>query len=231
MRHAFTLIELLVVIAIIAILAAILFPVFSSAKHAAKRSACLSNLRQIALANEMYIADHDDRMPWVPDNELQLTPEVNGGGKRYVVVGSFMPLWNPYVQNVQIFRSPAIGRKLTGWRSWFEAPWRRHGTDLPEKGETHYMSDLLAETDRSSPRFARGRSPASVVAAKGTSVSEQEWLMTPFFEAQWWEYAHTLWAVNGDEPPEDGWSAHVGGRNQVYLDTHAKWIRKDVRSP
>ena len=109
MRRAFTLIELLVVIAIITILAAILFPVFSSAKHAAKRSACLSNLRQIALANELYITDHDDRMPWVPDSELQLTPEVNSGGKRYAVVGSFMPLWKPYAKNVQIYRSPAIG--------------------------------------------------------------------------------------------------------------------------
>jgi prepilin-type N-terminal cleavage/methylation domain-containing protein/prepilin-type processing-associated H-X9-DG protein len=62
-RRAFTLIELLVVIAIIAILAAILFPVFSRAKEAAKQSTCLSNLKNIGLAFNIYGADADDMFP------------------------------------------------------------------------------------------------------------------------------------------------------------------------
>jgi len=62
-RSAFTLIELLVVIAIIAILAAILFPVFAQAKTSAKRSADLSNVKQIALGVTMYSADNDDMVP------------------------------------------------------------------------------------------------------------------------------------------------------------------------
>ncbi|MHB9037155.1 MAG: type II secretion system protein [Armatimonadota bacterium] len=62
-KRGFTLIELLVVIAIIAILAAILFPVFASAKDKAKQSACLSNLRQLATAFNLYLQDNSDTWP------------------------------------------------------------------------------------------------------------------------------------------------------------------------
>lgn len=65
MRRAFTLIELLVVIAIIAILAAILFPVFAQAKAAAKKASCLSNQRQLGQALMMYIGENDDTYPFV----------------------------------------------------------------------------------------------------------------------------------------------------------------------
>ncbi len=62
-RRAFTLIELLVVIAIIAILAAILFPVFARARENARRASCQSNLKQIALGIYMYTQDYDERFP------------------------------------------------------------------------------------------------------------------------------------------------------------------------
>src|SRR5436305_12633601 len=61
---AFTLIELLVVIAIIAILAAILFPVFAQARDKARQAACLSNLKQIGSGLAMYVQDYDERMPY-----------------------------------------------------------------------------------------------------------------------------------------------------------------------
>jgi prepilin-type N-terminal cleavage/methylation domain-containing protein len=63
MKRAFTLIELLVVIAIIAILAAILFPVFAQAKVAAKKTAAVSNVKQIGMATMQYMADYDDTFP------------------------------------------------------------------------------------------------------------------------------------------------------------------------
>ena len=62
-RRGFTLIELLVVIAIIAILAAILFPVFAQARDKARMATCLSNCKQIGLATMMYAQDYDERLP------------------------------------------------------------------------------------------------------------------------------------------------------------------------
>jgi len=62
-KQAFTLIELLVVIAIIAILAAILFPVFAQAREKARATACLSNMKQIGLGIFMYVQDYDETMP------------------------------------------------------------------------------------------------------------------------------------------------------------------------
>ena len=63
MKRGFTLIELLVVIAIIAILAAILFPVFAKAREKARQTSCLNNQRQICLAATMYCQDHDEMFP------------------------------------------------------------------------------------------------------------------------------------------------------------------------
>ena len=63
-RSGFTLIELLVVIAIIAILAAILFPVFAQAREKARQTTCLSNCKQIALAFQMYQQDYDGSFTW-----------------------------------------------------------------------------------------------------------------------------------------------------------------------
>jgi len=95
MRHkGFTLIELLVVIAIIAILAAILFPVFAQAKEAAKKSAEVSNIKQLNLAAVMYSADNDDTFPlaWWNDGA--------GTGQIWHFV-----IW-PYTKNYDIFKTP-----------------------------------------------------------------------------------------------------------------------------
>lgn len=76
-RRAFTLIELLVVIAILAIIAALLFPVFSNARESARTTRCLSNLRQIALALQLYLSDYSDTFPMnrFPDAQRPLSSE------------------------------------------------------------------------------------------------------------------------------------------------------------
>ena len=80
MRQAFTLIELLVVIAIIAILAAILFPVFAQAREQARSAACLSNFKQIGLSIHMYAQDFDEQFPmgtYSGPRNWEVNPDVN----------------------------------------------------------------------------------------------------------------------------------------------------------
>ena len=111
-RSAFTLIELLVVIAIIAVLAGLLSPALGRAKRLSLRSACLSNLHQIGLGTAMYAGDFRGRMPWAPDENLQLTPPVDSGGKRYARMGGFMPVLNPYLPDVRVWQPPRPERPL-----------------------------------------------------------------------------------------------------------------------
>ena len=100
-KKAFTLIELLVVIAIIAILAAILFPVFTQAKDAAKKTQSISNMKQIALSSLMYSADYDDTLPMSAYMKMPVAPDPRP------VIFSVYDAVQPYMKNVQIFVSPS----------------------------------------------------------------------------------------------------------------------------
>jgi prepilin-type N-terminal cleavage/methylation domain-containing protein len=227
--HAFTLIELLVVIAIIAVLAGLLTPALARAKRLSLRSACLSNLHQIGLGASMYTGDFRGRMPWIPDESLQLTPPVDSGGKRYARMGGFMPVLHPYLPDIRVWQSPPVRKTATNaWQSNFVGPWLDARGEDPLRGTANYISDKLGETDTKKARYLRDRTPEDCAALRGTSVSDEEWLMTPFFEKPWWASYRTAWSVGTSEPPSGGWSAHHGGRNQLYLDFHASWVRRDI---
>jgi prepilin-type N-terminal cleavage/methylation domain-containing protein/prepilin-type processing-associated H-X9-DG protein len=106
-RRGFTLIELLVVIAIIAILAAILFPVFAKARGKARQTACLSNLRQLGTAMLSYCQDYDEKYP------AQNIAHYVGGPTGYPQDACCVErnLWShvvqPYIRNVQLFQCPS----------------------------------------------------------------------------------------------------------------------------
>ncbi|RYG72101.1 DUF1559 domain-containing protein [bacterium] len=103
LRRAFTLIELLVVIAIIAILAAILFPVFGRARENARRSSCQSNLKQIGLGIIQYTQDYDEKMPI----------DSYGWNGTYNV-GDWMHTIQPYSKSYQILRCPSDTHLVNG---------------------------------------------------------------------------------------------------------------------
>lgn len=107
-RKAFTLIELLVVIAIIAILAAILFPVFAQAKAAAKKTAGLSNIKQQMLGLIMYSNDSDDKLicEW-PYYENWSGPADAFNGDH-----TFHPYINPYIKNLDLWKDPGAGSEV-----------------------------------------------------------------------------------------------------------------------
>lgn len=115
-RNGFTLIELLVVIAIIAILAAILFPVFAKAREMARQTSCISNQKQLGMAVQMYIQDYEETLPGFWDNTAGNGQP--GGWTFYKAYpnqnrGDFDPsrgsLWG-YVKNAQVFMCPSDGK-------------------------------------------------------------------------------------------------------------------------
>src|SRR4051812_21108775 len=131
----FTLIELLVAIAIIAILAAILFPVFAQAREKARQASCLSNMKQIALGLHMYIQDYDENTPGgcfalygCAESSTGLIDETGRESKTCCRYSALWPL-KPYTKNEAVFVCPSI----TGWND---------PTIRPQKG-TYATNNLL----------------------------------------------------------------------------------------
>ena len=111
-RRAFSLIELLVVLTVLAILAALLFPVFARARGLSRRTVCSSNLRQVNTAMQLYLADHDDGLP-VPYDPFRRV--------------SWAAQLNPYLKQFRVFRCPNQVDATFAGRSIWEPPYNVPG--------------------------------------------------------------------------------------------------------
>jgi len=184
LKRAFTLIELLVVISIIAILASILFPVFGQAKVAAKAITSLSNLKQIALAEQMYETDNDDDLirlgTWNSDD-----PDAMGSFGDWAPWG--LALW-PYTKNNEILESRLIGGVLQA-----NEIARRSYTRFTDYG---YNYTYLNPTSNSDPTgFAQSLSSTSVGEPSDTIQFTERAGRASYGSQVYWFGPNTLWVM------------------------------------
>ncbi|MGV3614220.1 MAG: prepilin-type N-terminal cleavage/methylation domain-containing protein [Fimbriimonas sp.] len=215
MRKAFTLIELLVVIAIIAILAAILFPVFAQAKEAAKKTQCLSSGKQIGTALYLYVNDADDTLPMANYPSTYVGPPYtvfawhSGAG---VAELNWADLLLPYSKNVDIFKCPD---DETGAADWPKGS----GTRVKGKPLSFALNQFFFKQPSGS-RFALTGGSMSEITSPASKVFVTETQSNSHFELM----APNRWSFTPADKNRKGiLNRHMGGSNYVYADTHAKY--------
>jgi prepilin-type N-terminal cleavage/methylation domain-containing protein/prepilin-type processing-associated H-X9-DG protein len=203
-RSGFTLIELLVVIAIIAILAAILFPVFAKAREKARQTSCLSNEKQLCLAVLQYAQDYDEMLPyyyiyWIPGNTAYLK--------------SWMQICYPYVKNVQVYACP----------SWSQVPGYSDNT-------VNNYANIPLESYCASSNGPAGKAlgtitrPAETIyafetkGATGNTVNNYPPDGCGYYCGQTNLNLTLNLNTNAANMP------HNGGMNCFFVDGHAKWM-------
>ena len=155
-RRAFTLIELLVVIAILAILAAILFPVFARAKAAAKQTVCLSNLKQIGSGIALYMGDHDDVFPHALDASDKYAPAIWAHEPEFFARIPYMPLIQdavqPYLKSKEVWKCPAdVGTEVLD--NHFPDRFRTSPSMYKQYGNSYFFRTEIAFKAFSQDRF------------------------------------------------------------------------------
>jgi prepilin-type N-terminal cleavage/methylation domain-containing protein len=201
-RRAFTLIELLVVIAILAILAAMLFPVFSRAREQARKTACSSNLRQLGQAVTMYLQDYDEVFPVANFNDMiyNYPPQTHreGGGEPV----SLYKVIQPYVRNRGVFHCPTM-RSQPHRASIFPTDYNYlcvHGWSLLP-GFTDFNNDAQGVCSHLLAAIGRvAEKPMVVCDGLGEHVGET-----------------TAKVYNGGKP-----GGKLGAQNICYVDGHVK---------
>jgi prepilin-type N-terminal cleavage/methylation domain-containing protein/prepilin-type processing-associated H-X9-DG protein len=207
-RHGFTLIELLMVISIIAILAAILFPVFAQAREAARKTKCASGVRQLGMAVLTYSQDYDEQLPGTWDGAGGTGSTSGSGGwmhfTNFLGPATFDPSRGslfPYVKSAAIFQCP---------------------TDASRSGNSYAINSLLS-TPTGVTAFYAGLSEAALTQPASTFLFIEE---------------HEDGARTTDDAyfnvsiPNRLTSRHQGGAQFLFCDGHVKYLKSDaIRYP
>jgi prepilin-type N-terminal cleavage/methylation domain-containing protein/prepilin-type processing-associated H-X9-DG protein len=215
-HRAFTLIELLVVIAIIAILAAILFPVFASARAKARQTTCVSNLRQIGMALSMYRGDHDELQP-------ESSPDMDSScldccESTYTWRMSIYP----YVKNLGVFVCPELPQFADIAKSGLRGPMEPVG-DYCISGGYSCLETYSHEAKGPFPTTGSARTSEAGVEDHAGTIQVVDTSRMPGGVNRG---AEIYWGTLFEQPADLSWipSPHSQGLNGLFFDGHTKWM-------
>jgi len=206
MKRGFTLIELLVVIAIIAILAAILFPVFARAREKARQSSCLNNVKQLTLGVKMYTQDYDEMLPLAEMWHSVSCPRpfFDGSMSRY---HWWVDTIFAYVKNKQIYTCPSRTDII-------------YGLGYGYNFRLGYYNNMAYTT----PTY-RGYKLATVVyPAETILLGDSDWTGSTTDYSSY----HVFHFCDSNHPARFIPARHNGGANLGFVDGHANWHHVDL---
>jgi prepilin-type N-terminal cleavage/methylation domain-containing protein/prepilin-type processing-associated H-X9-DG protein len=208
--QGFTLIELLVVIAIIAILAAILFPVFAQAREKARQNSCLSNMKQMALAVHMYAQDYDEVMTPYNDQVFDFANPDPATRKKADGPWRTNYLWAliPYLKNQTIQTCPSATVQETG-------------QDTTPQSRTTFLGN---GTIMGQSLAAVSKPSEMVYLQEYRRLTRVAWLRPQCGTNN----KCSLWCWYGEKDTPGYANVHMQGANFVYVDGHAKYKRNQA---